>query len=67
MRITDFYIGQKASITDMMHNAEQPAAEQPAAQPAQPKPAAVPKDDDWDLPAEFNSKSAFVPIEADME
>ncbi len=36
-----------------------------AAQPAQPKAAAMPKDDDWDLPAEFDSKNAFVPIEAE--
>ena len=35
------------------------------AQPAQPKAAAMPKDDDWDLPEGFDSKSAFVPIEAD--
>jgi hypothetical protein len=34
-------------------------------QPAQPKAAAMPKDDDWDLPESFDSKSAFVPIEAD--
>ena len=33
-----------------------------------PKPqAAMPKDDDWDLPESFNSKNAFVPIEADAE
>jgi hypothetical protein len=25
----------------------------------------MPKDDDWDLPEGFDSKSAFVPIEAD--
>jgi membrane peptidoglycan carboxypeptidase len=35
------------------------------AQPAQPKVAAMPKDDDWDLPEGFDSKSAFVPIEAE--
>jgi len=35
------------------------------AQPAQPKAAAMPKDDDWDLPEGFDSKNAFVPIEAD--
>jgi len=29
--------------------------------------AAMPKDDDWDLPENFNSKNAFVPIEADAE
>jgi hypothetical protein len=34
-------------------------------QPAQPKAAAMPKDDDWDLPEGFDSKNAFVPIEAD--
>jgi hypothetical protein len=33
-----------------------------------PKPqAAMPKDDDWDLPENFNSKNAFVPIEVDGE
>ena len=29
--------------------------------------AAMPKDDDWDLPENFNSENAFVPIEADAE
>ena len=48
---------------------EQPTAQpvvpaQPA-QPAQPKAAAMPKDDDWDLPEGFDSKNAFVPIEAE--
>ena len=33
-----------------------------------PKPqAAMPKDDDWDLPENFNSQNAFVPIEADAD
>ena len=33
-----------------------------------PKPqAAMPKDDDWDLPENFSSQNAFVPIEADAE
>ncbi|MCQ2088939.1 MAG: transglycosylase domain-containing protein [Fibrobacter sp.] len=45
----------------------QPATAQPAAAPATETVKSMPKDDDWDLPAEFNSKSAFVPIEADME
>ena len=53
--------------------AEQPAptAEQsapaPAAVPAAPesKPAAaMPKDDDWDLPADLDGNNAFVPLEA---
>ncbi len=44
--------------------AENAAATQPA-QPALPKAAAMPKDDDWDLPAGFDSKNAFVPIEAE--
>ncbi|MBR2271535.1 MAG: transglycosylase domain-containing protein [Fibrobacter sp.] len=49
--------------------AEQPAptAEQsaPAAeQPAAPAPAAMPKDDDWDLPADLDGNNAFVPLEA---
>ena len=42
-----------------------PATVQPVAQPAQPKAAAMPKDDDWDLPEGFDSKNAFVPIEAE--
>ena len=36
-----------------------------SAQPVQPKAAAMPKDDDWDLPEGFDSKNAFVPIEAE--
>ena len=47
---------------------EQPAAAQPATQPAAPasapKAAAMPKDDDWDLPAGMDG-GAFVPIEAE--
>lgn len=43
----------------------QPATHAPAPQPAQPKAAAMPKDDDWDLPEGFDSKNAFVPIEAE--
>ena len=38
--------------------ASAPAAEQPAA------PAAMPKDDDWDLPADLDGNNAFVPLEA---
>ena len=41
------------------------AAPAQPAQPAQPKAAAMPKDDDWDLPEGFDSKNAFVPIEAE--
>lgn len=48
---------------------EQPTAQAAApaqpAQPTQPKAAAMPKDDDWDLPEGFDSKNAFVPIEAE--
>ena len=51
--------------------APQPAAPAPVAtapQPAAPAPAAkaaeMPKDDDWDLPADLD-KGAFVPIEAE--
>ena len=45
----------------------QPATVQPP-KPQPPKPqAAMPKDDDWDLPENFNSKNAFVPIEADAD
>lgn len=42
-----------------------PTVQPPPTQPAQPKAAAMPKDDDWDLPEGFDSKNAFVPIEAD--
>ncbi|MBR6943825.1 MAG: transglycosylase domain-containing protein [Fibrobacter sp.] len=45
----------------------QPATAQPP-KPQPPKPqAAMPQDDDWDLPENFNSKNAFVPIEADAD
>lgn len=44
------------------------AATQPVKVVQPPKPqAAMPKDDDWDLPENFNSKNAFVPIEADAD
>jgi membrane peptidoglycan carboxypeptidase len=49
---------------------EQPAAEQSAPAPAataapESKPAAaMPKDDDWDLPADLDGNNAFVPLEA---
>ncbi len=43
--------------------AAEPAPAPTATEP--PKAAAMPKDDDWDLPTEFNSKNAFVPIEAE--
>ena len=46
-------------------SANRTAAAGPAVQPAQPKAAAMPKDDDWDLPEGFDSKNAFVPIEAE--
>ena len=32
--------------------------------PAAPAPAAMPKDDDWDLPADLDGNNAFVPLEA---
>ena len=46
--------------------APQPAQDIPAAagQPVAPKAAAMPKDDDWDLPEGLGG-NAFVPIEAD--
>ena len=59
--------------TETAQTAEQsasaPVAEQPAtsAAPAAPesKPAAaMPKDDDWDLPADLDGNNAFVPLEA---
>ncbi|MBR5413239.1 MAG: transglycosylase domain-containing protein [Fibrobacter sp.] len=61
--------GTETAIVQAAPSAEQPTAQpvvptQPA-QPAQPKAAAMPKDDDWDLPEGFDSKNAFVPIEAE--
>ena len=44
--------------------AEQPAVVAPAPAAAAPAPAAMPKDDDWDLPADLNGNNAFVPLEA---
>lgn len=44
--------------------AQQTPAAQSAA-PAEPKAAAMPKDDEWDLPDGFDGKNAFVPIEAE--
>ena len=43
-----------------------PQTAKPVIQPPKPQ-AAMPKDDDWDLPENFNSKNAFVPIEADAD
>ncbi len=54
--------GVQAQVTD---NVADNGATGEGAQPAQPKAAAMPKDDDWDLPAGFDSKNAFVPIEAE--
>ena len=57
-----------SSSTELPSDIQNPSATQPIiqqTQPAQPAPAAMPKDNDWDLPAEFNSNNAFVPIEAD--
>ena len=61
--------GTETATVQAATSAEQPTAQpvvpaQPA-QPAQPKAAAMPKDDDWDLPEGFDSKNAFVPIEAE--
>ncbi|MCF0216307.1 MAG: transglycosylase domain-containing protein [Fibrobacteraceae bacterium] len=40
----------------------------PAVQePTTPVQKEMPRDNDWDLPADFDSKNAFVPIEADMD
>ena len=45
--------------------AEQPAAPAASAAPAAaPAPVAMPKDDDWDLPADLDGNNAFVPLEA---
>ena len=43
-----------------------PQTAKPVIQPPKPQ-AAMPKDDDWDLPENFNSQNAFVPIEADAD
>ena len=45
--------------------AEAPAQTTIPIQPVQHKAAAMPKDDDWDLPEGFDNKNAFVPIEAE--
>ena len=42
---------------------EQPVVPAASATPA-PAPAAMPKDDDWDLPADLDGNNAFVPLEA---
>ena len=44
--------------------AEQSGAAPVAEQPAAPAPTAMPKDDDWDLPADLDGNNAFVPLEA---
>lgn len=44
--------------------AAEPAPHAPSVTPA-PAAAAMPKDDDWDLPEGFNGNNAFVPIEAE--
>ena len=44
--------------------ADVPAAIAPVATPAASAPAAMPKDDDWDLPADLDGNNAFVPLEA---
>ena len=52
-----------AATTEQPSAASAPAAatEQP---PVAPAPAAMPKDDDWDLPADLDGNNAFVPLEA---
>jgi membrane peptidoglycan carboxypeptidase len=52
-----------AALTEQPSAAPAPAAatEQP---PVAPAPAAMPKDDDWDLPADLDGNNAFVPLEA---
>lgn len=55
---------QAATAEQNVVQAAQPAAPQPTAAPAAEKPAAMPKDDEWDLPEGF-SGNAFVPIEAE--
>ena len=65
----------KADSAKRAAEAAKNVAEKQTATPPQPpkiiqppKPqAAMPQDDDWDLPENFNSKNAFVPIEADAE
>lgn len=64
---TDSTVAKSDSTVASTTPSEGAAVAVPAqpAQPAQPKAAAMPKDDDWDLPEGFDSKNAFVPIEAD--
>ena len=52
--------------TETAPTAEQSASVPVAEQPAAPAhaPAAMPKDDDWDLPADLDGNNAFVPLEA---
>ena len=60
----------ETATTATEQSAPAPAAEQPAAPAASaapaaaPAPVAMPKDDDWDLPADLDGNNAFVPLEA---
>ena len=59
---------QQGTATSTATAASTPAPQtaKPVIQPPKPQ-AAMPKDDDWDLPENFNSQNAFVPIEADAD
>ncbi|MBR6943338.1 MAG: transglycosylase domain-containing protein [Fibrobacter sp.] len=59
---------QQGTATSTATAASTPAPQtaKPVVQPPKPQ-AAMPKDDDWDLPENFNSQNAFVPIEADAD
>ena len=63
--------GMQAGAAPVAQSGTAQGAATPSTQPAivqPPKPqAAMPQDDDWDLPENFNSKNAFVPIEADAD
>ena len=55
---------QSASVPVADGSASSPTDK--VAAPAAPAhaPAAMPKDDDWDLPADLDGNNAFVPLEA---
>jgi hypothetical protein len=67
---------QSGAVAEQPGSVQAPAAatEQPSAPPAPaaateqppvaPAPDAMPKDDDWDLPADLDGNNAFVPLEA---
>jgi membrane peptidoglycan carboxypeptidase len=53
-----------ATVPATASPADVPAASAPVATSAASAPAPMPKDDDWDLPADLDGNNAFVPLEA---